>query len=380
MTPIEVPEDLSGLDEAIARVPNSPAVFLLWPREGDPYLAKTALLRRRLLRLLKEREKPSRLLNLRHTVRRIEYTLTGSAFESAILMYELARRHFPKTYLDLLKLHMPTYVKLVLTNEFPRSQLTTHLSRAPALYCGPFRNRVSAEKFESQFLDLFQMRRCQEDLLPSAEHPGCIYGEMGMCLRPCQQVVGCDEYLHEVSRVEEFLKTGGHSLLDTIGRARDRYSEEMQFEEASRQHKRFEKVQEVLKLRDDLARELGGLNGVAVTPSAAPNAVELWIVRDGHWQQPRRLSFEIHEGKPVSLDDKLRDILGAAPMRPLAMRERQEYLALLARWYYSSWREGEWLLIDNFDALPYRKLVHAISRVARVGQGLLPAGRPPQPS
>jgi hypothetical protein len=67
-------------------------------------------------------------------------------------------------------------------------------------------------------------------------------------------------------------------------------------------------------------------------------------------------------------------------MRPLAMRERQEYLALLARWYYSSWREGEWLLIDNFDALPYRKLVHAISRVARVGQGLLPAGRPPQPS
>src|ERR1039458_4192187 len=58
MTPIEVPEDLSGLDERIAQVPNSPAVFLLWPREGDPYLAKTALLRRRLLRLLKEREKP----------------------------------------------------------------------------------------------------------------------------------------------------------------------------------------------------------------------------------------------------------------------------------------------------------------------------------
>src|ERR1022692_573769 len=46
-------------------------------------------------------------------------------------MYELARRHFPKTYLDLLKLRMPTYVKLVLTNEFPRSQLTTHLGRAP---------------------------------------------------------------------------------------------------------------------------------------------------------------------------------------------------------------------------------------------------------
>jgi excinuclease UvrABC nuclease subunit len=365
MTSIEVPEDLSGLDERIAQVPNSPAVFLLWPRDGEPYFAKTALLRRRLLRLLQAREKPSRFLNLRHTVRRIEFQLTGSAFESAILMYELARRHFPRTYLDLLKLRMPTYVKLVTANDFPRSQLTTHIGRAEALYCGPFRSRASAEKFEAQVLDLFQMRRCQEDLAPSPEHPGCIYGEMGMCLRPCQQVVGRDEYLHEVARVAEFLKSGGHSLLDTIGRARDQYSEEMVFEEAARQHKRYEKVQEVLKLRDELAREIGGLHGVAITPSAAPNAVELWIVREGHWQAQRRLSFEVQEGRPVSLDGKLREIFGGLPMRQLPVRERQEYLALLARWYYSSWRDGEWLPMESFESLPYRKLVHAISRVAR---------------
>src|SRR5579862_508267 len=265
MTAIEVPEDLSGLDEQIAQVPNSPAVFLLWPREGDPYLGKTTLLRRRLLRLLKEREKPSRLLNLRHTVRRIEYQLTGSPFESAVLMYEFARRYFPKTYLDLLKLRMPTYMKLVLANEFPRSQLTTHLGRSPAVYCGPFRSRASAEKFEGQFLDLFQMRRCQEDLAPSPEHPGCIYGEMGMCLRPCQQVVGRDEYLHEVGRVSEFLKTGGHSLLDSLAHSRDRLSDDMQFEEAARQHKRFEKVQEVLKLRDELVCDVDHLHGAAIT-------------------------------------------------------------------------------------------------------------------
>jgi excinuclease UvrABC nuclease subunit len=366
MTAIEVPEDLSGLDEAIAQVPNNPAVFLLWPRQGEPYLGKTTLLRRRLLRLLKERAAPSRLLNLRHTVGRIEYRLTGSAFESSISMYMLARQHFPKTYLDLLKLRMPTYVKLVLTNAFPRSQLSTHLGRInPALYCGPFRSRASAERFESQFLDLFQMRRCQEDLAPSPEHPGCIHGEMGMCLRPCQQVVGPDEYQHEVGRVVEFLKTGGHSLLDTIGHARDRLSQEMMFEEAARQHKRFEKVQEVLKLRDDLARDIDNLHGIAVTPSVAQDAVELWIVREGHWQPPRRLSFEVQDGKPVSLDAQLRDIFGQAPVHRLPARERQEYLALLARWFYSSWRDGEWLGIETFENLPYRKLVHAISRVAR---------------
>ncbi len=339
-------------------------MFLLWPKEGEPYLSKTALLRRRLLRLLKEREKPSRLLNLRHMVRRIEYQLTGSALESSVVLYELARRHFPERYLEVLKLRMPPYVKIVLGNEYPRSQITSHLTRAPALYFGPFRTRASAERFESQFLDLFQIRRCQEDLAPSPAHPGCMYGEMGMCLRPCQQVVGPAEYANEVARVLEFLRTDGRSLLDAIAHSRDRLSEEMRFEEAARQHKRYEKVQEVLKLRDDLARDVDRLNGVAITRSAAPPAVEMWPVRNGDWQERRRFGFEVEEGKTVSLDRKLREMFAAVAPRSLAVRRRQEYLALLARWYYSSWRDGEWIGFESFEDIPYRKLVNAVSRVA----------------
>src|ERR1700690_4163848 len=133
MTAIQAGGDLAQLDAALEALPNSPAVFVLWPKEGEPYLSKTALLRRRLLRLLKERERPSRLLNLRHTVRRIEYRLTGSAFESSLVLYQQARRHFPDTYLDLLKLRMPPYVKLVLGNRYPRSHITTHLTRSAGL-------------------------------------------------------------------------------------------------------------------------------------------------------------------------------------------------------------------------------------------------------
>jgi len=364
MATIEAGPDLSLLDAALEALPNNPAVFVLWPATGEPYISKTNLLRRRLLRLLKEREKPSRLLNLRHTVQRIEYQLTGSAFESSIALYELMRRHFPETYLDLLKLRMPPYVKIVLNNEFPRSHITTALTRTAGLYVGPFRSRTSAERFDAGFLDLFQMRRCQEDLKPAPDHPGCIYGEMAMCLRPCQEVVGSAEYASEVARVVEFLRTDGRSLLAAIEHSRDRLSEEMRFEDAARQHKRYEKVQDVLKLRDELARDVDRVHGVAITRSQAPNAVELWFVRSGNWQEPQRFDFEVHEGKPVSLDRKLRDTFAAVLPRKLTVRERQEYLALLARWYYSSWREGEWLGFDSFSEIPYRKLVNAISRVA----------------
>ncbi len=47
---------------------------------------------------------------------RIEYQFTGSALESAVLHYELARRYFPENYVDALRLRMPPYVKILLNN------------------------------------------------------------------------------------------------------------------------------------------------------------------------------------------------------------------------------------------------------------------------
>src|SRR5271170_5026174 len=257
--------DVASLDQAMNALPNSDAVFLVSAGDQSAYLAKTSMLRRRLLRILKPAGSPRRSLNLREVVTRVEYWLTASRFESMLLHYALAKRHFPEDYPRLVKLRMPAYVKLILSNEFPRSQVTTRLGGGSALYYGPFRTRAAAELFENQFLDLFQLRRCQENLEPSPQHPGCIYGEMNMCLRPCQQVVGPDEYMSEVHRVQEFLTGDGAALLSVTSAARERLSQEMNFEEAARQHKRMERIQEVLALRDDLVCDIDRLFGVAVT-------------------------------------------------------------------------------------------------------------------
>ncbi len=352
------------VDARIEETPDRPAVFLIWPREGAPYLGRTGVLRRRLKRLLGDRPGPSRWLNLRPVASRIEYWLAGSALETRLVFYELARRHFPDTYLELAKLRMPPYVKLILSNAFPRTQVTARLAGGRALYCGPFRNRAAAEQFEAATLELFQIRRCQEDLSPSLDHPGCIYGEMNKCLRPCQLAVSVEEYRGEVDRAAAFLRTEGRSLIEPLEAARERLSDELRFEDAAREHARIEKVQEVLRLRDSLAEDIDQLCGVAVAPSAEPGAVELWFVVAGCWQPPVRFGFEVVEGKAVSMDHRLREIVAAIDPRRPGIEERQEHLALLARWYYSTWRDGEWLPFPDLARVPYRKLVNAISRVA----------------
>jgi excinuclease ABC subunit C len=360
----EVIEVDGHLDDRLCTVPNRPAVFLIQAREGKPYLGRTRVARRRLLRLLGQRPKPSRMLSLREVAVRVEYRRTASWLETNIVFYEIARACYPDTYRSVLKLRMPPYLKVGLTNAFPRCYLTTRLSSSNGLWYGPFRTRTSAEEFESQLLSLFQIRRCLEDLSPSPDHPGCIYGEMNMCLRPCQQAVGQEEYASEVTRLTGFLSTDGRSQTDTVLRARDRASGEMQFEEAARLHKQAEKIQQVLRLRDDLVRDIDELHGVAVTGSVSEGCVELWFMLKGVWLPPVRFSVAASGDHAVSLDRRLRETTAAFRPPKFSVQQRQDHLALLARWYYSSFRDGEWLSFSALEDVPYRKLVRAISRVA----------------
>jgi excinuclease ABC subunit C len=374
---MQVPEpkiiEREEIDAAIAEIPNADAVFVVWAGDRSAYMAKTSMLRRRLMRIFRPPEPgnaaPKRSLNLREVATRVEYWPTGSRFESMLVHYALARRYYPEDYLRLIKLHMPAYVKLILSNEFPRTQVSTRLSASRALHYGPFQSRAGAELFENQFLDLFQIRRCQENLEPSPQHPGCIYGEMNRCLRPCQQVVSREEYLSEVERVDDFLTGNGAGLISVATAARDRLSAEMDFEEAARQHKRLERIQEVLALRGDLVCDIDRLYGVAVAPHVEPDRVLLWFVCQGAWQAPVQFVLT----SLISLDQRLRELVASIqPVMPV-LTERQEHLALLARWHYSTWSDGEWIGFPALDQVPYRKLVRAISRVSQKASSQLPA-------
>ena len=345
-------------------VPDRPAVFLLWASEGAPYLARTALLRRRLRRLLSEKDRTSRVLNLRGVVERIEYWPTGSQLESSLTHLELAQKYFPEDWQRIVRLRPPAFLRLTLDNQFPRTMVTTRLGRG--LYYGPFPTRTAAEHFNNEFLDLFQIRRCEENLQPSPSHPGCIYGEMNRCLRPCQTVVSIEEYGAEAARVEQFLRTGGASLQEPSEQARDRASADMQFEEAERLHQRTARIAEVQAAAGELPRTLDRLAGVAVLPSAIPDAIDLWFLIGRPTGNPRaawRCPTRSRRRRPVD---------GPPPARHRSHPRTEgapnlEHLAILTRWYTSTWRDGEWIDIEWPTKFPYRKIVNAIARVAQAG-------------
>jgi len=355
--------------EIFSAVGPAPAVFLLRGEDAnsEPYVSKTANLRRRLQRLLSPAEERTKRLNLRDRVRWIEYALTGSDFESGFVLYQVLRAVFPRTYANRLRLRFASLVKLHLENEFPRASITTRLGRISGrnVYYGPFFSRVAAEKFMNDALDFFKMRRCVEDLQPDPKFPGCVYSEMKMCLAPCFRGCTDDEYRAEVVRVEDFLDSRGESLKRQMAVERDAASANMEFETAAAIHARLDKLAPVLQQLPESVHRIDQLHAVIVQKSRAPESVALFRVDGGALAGP--LEFPISDAehtKSQSMEARIQTALTAFPAsKPASAIERMEHLAILKRWCYRGTRAGEIFFADAKGELPMRRLVRRISRV-----------------
>jgi excinuclease ABC subunit C len=357
--------------ELWALVPPAPAVFLLRGHDpqSEPYISKTANLRRRLQRLLSPPTEHSKKLNLRNRVRWIEYSPTGSDFESGFLLYGLLRSTFPKTYSNRLRLRFAPLVKLHLENEFPRASITTRLGRLTArnIYYGPFPSRTVAEKFASDSLDFFKMRRCVDDLHPDPKFPGCIYSEMKMCLAPCFKGCSDEEYHAEVTRVQAYFDTGGESLVREISVQRDAASANLEFENAASLHARLDKLKPMLSQLAEIVHRIDRLAGVMVQRSASPESVNFFRIDAGRISGPLTFAIQSAEHtKSQSMESRVQEALASLPApAPSTTLEMMEHLALLKRWYYRSSRIGEIFFVDEKGTLPMRRVVRGISRVYR---------------
>ena len=357
---------LTGLDWRSA--PRSPGIVWIETAGGQPYLGRTRSVQRRLRRLLG-------LLGDRAVA--ASYELTGSSLETDLALWRAGRVVWPDDYRRRLRLRPAPLVKAHLSNRFPRTSVTTRLGGGRALYFGPFVDRGAAERFEQEALDFFGVRRCVENLAPDPAHPGCVWGEMGKCARPCQAAVSAEDYRAEFGRLAAALESHGASLVEHLEEERDQASASLDFERAAVLHAKAAKARKLFGAERGVARDLDRLHGIAVqrgVPGAAgvEEAVLLPLYRS-RWQPKISLELRPSDGKAVPLDRRLREALEAAAFEDGTWAEKQDSLALLRKWRFSSWRQGELVEFEALDRLPYRRLVNAVSRVMQGRPA--PAGR-----
>jgi hypothetical protein len=405
--------------EVLPKLPSLPGVFALrGPRAGDePYLTRTADLRRRITRLLAPPESQSKRLNLRERVAGIEYTVTGSEFESTLTLYYAAVGLFGiDEARRRLRLRTPFFLRFTAENAYPRVYSTNRLSkRALENMYGPFPSRAAADRYCDAVLDLFKLRRCWEDLAPYPEHPGCVYGEMNKCLAPCNQACtpeGASAYVAEAVAVKRFFDTHGESMVVDIGLEREEASAAMEFEKAAALHTQWHKVRAAQALADELVQPLPRLRAVIVQKAthedgapatAAEPAAAVFLLEAGCLAGPVRLSVlgvrAVKEqtsvgsslfAQPLMLQAvplEAGDVteVGPTPAESpevraagvLALLEEQlstptdmgmlsDHLSLLRRWYYrpEKQRAGEVFFPNADEGWPLRRILRGAARMA----------------
>jgi excinuclease ABC subunit C len=362
--------------EFFSLLPARPGVCLISSStEGaEPYLIRTADLRRRLQRLLGLPDATSKRLNLREFAKLVRYRETGSAFEQAVTYYRNAKQIFPKRYRQLMRLRPSPVLKVNLRNEYPRCFVTRRImvneqgEPTSGVYYGPFASRRSADAFAEKMLDFFKVRRCQIKIRRDPSFPGCLYSEMKMCLAPCFAGCSKEEYDAEVGRLVQFLDTNSLSLHDALERDRELASEQLDFEKAAAIHKKLEKLDDVLRGKPDLSRRIQDLDAVILQRTADPQAIAFFAIHAGRMAEPLFFRFA-DTGKPASAEERVRDYLegvgnsspGSTGSPRQSAAELGEHLGILARWFFSSPREGE--IFFREKDWPYRKILRGCSRL-----------------
>ena len=245
---------------ALAQLPQSPAVFALYGADAraEPYIGRTPNLRGRLERLLQPSPQHPRRLHLAGLVRRIEWQLTGSEFESLLAPVRAAPKGLRREVRwSAMHLRHPAFVRFLGGNPYPRVTVTHRPSLREADWAyGPFPSRAAAERYAEEMLKLFLLRRCTFDLAPDPSYPGCVYSEMKMCLAPCYKGCTDERYAEESAAVESFLATRGESRLVTLRAQRDQASANLEFESAAALHAQVQRVEAVRALAAELVRPL----------------------------------------------------------------------------------------------------------------------------
>ncbi len=413
--PLALEFDPADPKAALGQLPEDQAVFALYGADAraEPYIGRTPNLRARLERLLQPSAKHPRRLHLAGLVRRIEWQLTGSEFESLLAQFSLLDEIFGAKAIERMHLRAPAFVRFLGSNPYPRITVTHRPSLREADWAyGPFPSRAAAERFSEEALKLFLLRRCTFDLNPDPNFPGCVYSEMKMCLAPCYKGCSDERYAEEATAVQEFLATRGESRLVTLRAQRDRASAELAFESAAELHAQVQRVEAVRALAAELVRPLSRLRAVILQASAQPDEVAVFLFENGRLRGPAAFSTvgmriqneqsgssslfaqplaieAIPEGeqgrerateqesvKPIAQNKPPRGLLESrlgtalaelsAPAAPPSATIRQGHLALLKRWYYrpEARRTGEIFFPDAEDSWPTKAILRAIGRVA----------------
>lgn len=280
----------------IATIPRKPGVYLMRDAHGHIlYIGKAKNLRERVSSYYSQPLGYTRKLDgLIESVQRIDVEVTGSELEALLLESQLIKRYQPRYNTVMRSYEQYPFIRVDVSNPWPRLTLAKSWNDDGARYFGPFRNTSAARAAVEVINEHFPLRTCRRSFRDARSYGSpCLRLDLGKCPGPCVGRANRDTYMAIVRQVIRVLDGDDSALLEQLWQSLEEAARQLDFERARRLRNDLRSVEAIVSAQRSQRAAAERHTLVLVLPSVEPGSVEtLLVVRGRLWSQIRAVRAE----------------------------------------------------------------------------------------
>ena len=267
----------------IEKLPTCPGCYLMKSAGTIIYVGKAVNLKNRVSQYFHASR--DHTVKVRAMVERIDdfdIVLCDTNLEALILECNLIKLHRPQ-YNILLKddKHYP-YLRIDVSQDYPRVELVRRVQKDRARYFGPYMGATGVREVLDVLRGLFPLRTCAQPIRPGTTRRPCLHHQVGECLAPCAGLTTPDEYGKVVQEVIDFLGGKSDAVVDRLTQQMTQAAKEMRFEQAAMLRDRIRGVQSLMERQKAINVRGGDQDILACVSDGIDTMVEVVFVRGGH--------------------------------------------------------------------------------------------------
>ncbi|HEY8169241.1 MAG TPA: excinuclease ABC subunit UvrC [Candidatus Limnocylindrales bacterium] len=275
------------LAATLAELPDKPGVYLMRDaRRSVLYVGKAQSLRSRVRSYWQKRgaaEVPLRIESALDRVVDVEVTLTDTVSEALLLEANLIKRYQPRFNVRLKDDKSYPFIKVTLTDDFPRIERTRKLPRDGSRYFGPYASASSVDEAMNLIRRLFPFRTCSIDIHDGerALQRPCLLYHIKRCQGPCIEAVSKADYGRDIEQVMLFLEGRQSAVAKALRAEMEAASAKLDFEQAAALRDKVRAIERTMESQKMAADATTEADVLGFARSGAEAAVQLFAVRDG---------------------------------------------------------------------------------------------------
>lgn len=236
------------IKEQLDRLPHKPGVYLFRDTGGNIlYVGKANNLHNRVRSYFSSSSQVSpKIALLASQVADIDFFTVTSGQEALILELNFIKQYHPRFNVRLKDDKTFPYLKIDISEEWPRVYRTRRLEDDGGRYFGPFSSAKSLKDTLRVLQRLFPFRICNKNITGTRRRP-CLEYHLGHCLAPCTGSVSKEEYDQVIREVILFLEGRRDKVIRELKARMNRASASTDFEKAARLRDQIQAMEEVIE-------------------------------------------------------------------------------------------------------------------------------------